>query len=385
MSVASPAVCAPPPCPHRPPCPGCPRYGEPGIAPEARSTLAALAAAHGLPGVGEVDGAGQGFRLRARLAIRGRAGAPKIGMFQSGTHRVVAIPDCRVHHPLVNRVAADVRQALIDTGLSIYADGPHLGIARYLQVVVERATQRAQVVLVANSATLDPLTRCFEQLQDSLGPALHSLHFNAQCERTNAILGREFVRWCGEPTVVEHFGGGPIHYPPGAFGQNNLDVAGQIVDYVREQVPAGSRVTEFYAGVGAIGLSIVGRTSRLRLNEVSPASLEGLALGMEVLTPEQRTQVEVVPGPAGECGESADGADVVIVDPPRKGLDAALVQRLAAAPPARLIYVSCSLDSLRADIARLTGAGRLRLVKLQAFNLMPYTAHVETVACFERA
>ncbi len=107
------------------------------------------------------------------------------------------------------------------------------------------------------------------------------------------------MRWCGEPTVVEHFGGGPIHYPPGAFGQNNLDVAGQIVDYVREQVPAGSRVTEFYAGVGAIGLSIVGRTSRLRLNEVSPASLEGLALGMEVLTPEQRTQVEVVPGPAG--------------------------------------------------------------------------------------
>jgi tRNA/tmRNA/rRNA uracil-C5-methylase (TrmA/RlmC/RlmD family) len=78
-------------------------------------------------------------------------------------------------------------------------------------------------------------------------------------------------------------------------------------------------------------------------------------------------------------------ADVVIADPPRKGLDRELVEQLVADPPARFVYVSCGLDSFLADTARLTASGALRLSDLRAFNLMPYTEHVETVACFERA
>jgi 23S rRNA (uracil1939-C5)-methyltransferase len=83
--------------------------------------------------------------------------------------------------------------------------------------------------------------------------------------------------------------------------------------------------------------------------------------------------------------EAADGADVVIVDPPRKGLEPSLAQRLAERPPQRLLYVSCALDSLREDILRLTCQGALRLVGLTVFDMFPYTAHVETVAHFERA
>ncbi len=83
--------------------------------------------------------------------------------------------------------------------------------------------------------------------------------------------------------------------------------------------------------------------------------------------------------------EAASGVDVVIADPPRKGLDRALAERLAAEPPTRFIYVSCGLDSFMSDAALLTASGRLRLAELTAFNLMPYTEHVETVACFDRS
>jgi 23S rRNA (uracil1939-C5)-methyltransferase len=83
--------------------------------------------------------------------------------------------------------------------------------------------------------------------------------------------------------------------------------------------------------------------------------------------------------------QAMPGADVVIADPPRKGLDAALVQRLCELPPARFVYVSCSLASLVADAERLTASGVLRLRELRAYNLMPYTDHVETLARFERA
>ena len=63
--------------------------------------------------------------------------------------------------------------------------------------------------------------------------------------------------------MVEEFGGAAVHYPPGAFGQSNLEVAEQIVGHIRERIPAGAQVTEFYAGVGAIGLSLLDRISSL--------------------------------------------------------------------------------------------------------------------------
>ena len=175
-----------------------------------------------------------------------------------------------------------------------------------------------------------------------------------------------------------------MHYPPGAFGQNNLDVAERIVEHVREQVPTGARVAEFYAGVGAIGLSVLSRVSHLRMNEVSPQSLRGLALGLDALAPAERDRIEVMAGSAATLFSAALDADVVIADPPRKGLDRELVEQLVADPPARFVYVSCGLDSFLADTARLTSSGALRLSDLRAFNLMPYTEHVETVACPHR-
>jgi 23S rRNA (uracil1939-C5)-methyltransferase len=296
----------------------------------------------------------------------------------------VHIPNCIVQHPLINRVAAVVRRALVDADIAPYAETVHRGLARYLQVVVERDSQTAQVVIVGNAATAEPLAACLDLVRDRLGDELHSLWFSAQCERTNTILGREFTRWCGPSSVVERFGGAAVHYPPGAFGQNNLDIAQRIVEHVRQQVPAGSRVAEFYAGVGAVGLSVLPRVRHLRMNEVSPPSLQGLALGLDALQPAERDRIEVAAGPAGALATMAADADVVIADPPRKGLDRELVERLVAEPPQRFVYVSCGLESLLADTGRLMARGTMRLSDLRAFNLMPYTQHVETVACFER-
>jgi tRNA/tmRNA/rRNA uracil-C5-methylase (TrmA/RlmC/RlmD family) len=347
--------------------------------------LQALAQRHGITAVPVVSGASTAFRMRARLAIRGRPGTPKIGMFEAGSHRVVTIPSCVIHDPLINRVSAVVRRALVDADVPPYVEATHRGIARYLQVVVERSTQTAQVVLVGNCDTAAPLAPVFELIRERLGDELHSLWFNAQTERTNTILGPHFEHWCGTPAVVEHFGGAAVHYPPGAFGQNNLEIAQRIIEHARDRVPSGASVAEFYAGVGAIGLSLLDRVAGIRMNEVAPSSLQGLQMGLAGLTEAARAKVEVIAGPAGANAVAAKDADVVIADPPRKGLDPELITQLCDAPPQRFIYVSCGLDSLLADTVRLTADGQLRLRELSAFNLMPYTEHVETVACFDRA
>jgi tRNA/tmRNA/rRNA uracil-C5-methylase (TrmA/RlmC/RlmD family) len=371
------------PCPHRPPCTACPRYGDPDIAPAAAAVLAELARAHGLGQVPLVSGPVAAFRSRARLAIRGRIGTPKIGLFEEGTHRVVHVPQCRVHHPLINRVAQAVRGALADARVPPYADAAHLGIARYLQVVVERRSQSAQVVLVANSATAEPLAQSLELIRERLGNDLHSLWFNSHCERGNAILGPTFERIAGPESVVECFGGANVHYPPGAFGQSNLEIAGHIIGELRRQVPSGACVAEFYAGAGAIGLSLLEQVRELRLNEVSPHSLQGLRWGLAELDASTRARISVLPGPASSAIDAVAGADVVIVDPPRKGLDEPLAKYLATRPPQRLLYVSCDPASLLRDATQLLAAGRLRLAALTAFNLMPYTDHVEALAQFD--
>jgi len=255
-------------------------------------------------------------------------------------------------------------------------------------VVVERSSQTAQAVIVANSTTPDPLNALFRLIRERLADELHSLWFNSHLEPSNAVLGPYFERWCGPPSVVEHFGGAlssapAIHYPPGAFGQSNLEIAEDIIVHIRSLIPEGASVAEFYAGVGAIGLSILDRVRELRVNELNPHSLAGLELGVAGLSPADRAKVSIVAGPAAiECGMAAS-ADVVIADPPRKGLDAPLLEYLVTHPPRRIVYVSCGLASLLADTARLTTGSKLKLTALAAFNLMPFTEHVETVALFE--
>ena len=343
-----------------------------------------LTRAHGLPVAPVIPGPLSAFRHRARLAIRGRLGSPKIGLFEADSHHVVHIPNCRVHHPLINEVASIVRGALVDARVTCYSDRAHLGLARYLQVVVERSSGTAQVVLVANAASVEPLAQCLELIRARLGARLHSLWLNFNCQANNVILGPDFAHICGPHSVVEEFGAAAVHYPPGAFGQSNLEVAQLMVEHIRARIPAAAQVTEFYAGVGAIGLSVLERISGLRLNEVSPPSLQGLELGVAQLEPQMRAKIEVVPGMAGASCHAGDGSQVIIVDPPRKGLDPALTQYLASHPPEQLIYISCALSSFMKDVAGLLSGGRLRLSELTAFNLMPFTDHVETVATFQR-
>jgi tRNA/tmRNA/rRNA uracil-C5-methylase (TrmA/RlmC/RlmD family) len=292
---------------------------------------------------------------------------------------------------------------MVDARLTTYSETAHLGVARYLQVVVERRSQTAQVVLIVNadpadtaSSAYEPISTasaspgdslraCLEHIRAELGAELHSLWLNFNRGRGNAILGAEFRRWSGPETVVERFGGAEIHYPPGAFGQNNLDIAERIVGHVRERVPGGARVAEYYAGVGAIGLSVLNEVGEIRMNEISPHSLAGLERGLAALDPRDRAKATVVAGPASAALDAMSAADVIVADPPRKGLDTELADAIAARPPGRLIYVSCGLDSFLADADRLTASGGLRLTDLTAFNLLPFTEHVETLACFDRA
>jgi len=316
--------------------------------------------------------------------VRGRSGSPKIGLFQEGSHRIVDIPRCVVHHPRINEAAAAVGRAMRAVGAAPYADRPHVGLVRAIQAVVERPRGRVQLVLVTNDTSPDAASRLARTVERELGDALHSLWWNGNPDRTNVILGPHWQRLAGPDTVREVIGGVGVHYPPGAFGQSHLALADRLAALIASWVPDGARVCEFHAGCGALGLGLLARVTRLDCNEWAAPGLAGLARGIAERPPTERAKVRVFAGRAGGHAALADEADVVVVDPPRRGLEPALLARLASDPPARLIAVACGLDAFERECAALLAGGRLALAELQAFDLFPFTEHVETVARFER-
>jgi len=281
-------------------------------------------------------------------------------------------------------VAAALRRAIRTTGTPPYADRPHAGLLRAVQVAVERSSGRAQVALVARSEDPHSLDALAQALQAELGAALQGLFWNGNPERTNAILGRHWRRIAGEPMLRERIAGAEVFFPPGAFGQSSVALFERIALRVAGWVPEGARVVEFHAGCGALGLALAPRAASLAMNEREPAALEGLARGLEALPAALRARIEVAPGPAAEHAARVAGAECVVVDPPRRGLDPELLAALVAAPPARLVYVSCALAPFLREARALAAAG-LVPAEIEAYALFPFTEHVETVARFERA
>ena len=315
--------------------------------------------------------------------VRGRVGAAKVGLFQSGTHKIADIPSCRVQHAKINEAAASLKRAMRATGTAPYAERPHRGLVRALQVVVERSSQSLQVVVVANAQAPDSTHPLLEALQAELGDSLHSLFWNGNAERTNTILGPHWQPIAGPESVCETIGGAQVFFPPGAFGQSHLALADRLVAAVHAEVPEAARVAEFHAGCGAIGLGLLARGQRVSFNEIDASSLRGLAQGLAA-QPDARERAHVLPGAAGENLQALDDCDVAIVDPPRKGLEAPLCEALAQCAPQRLLYVSCDPQSLLRDAERLLAGQRLSLRRLAPYALFPFTEHVETLAVFER-
>ncbi len=315
--------------------------------------------------------------------MRGRASSPKIGIFQEESHRIVDIPSCVIHHPRINETVRILKDCIRDAGAAPYVDSSHRGLLRYVQIVVERARATVQVVLVTNDDAAESAEALAEMLKQRLGPRLHSLWWNGNPVRTNVIFGAHWQCLGGEEALRETIGAVPVYFPPGAFGQSNLDLADRIVADVHALVPDAAVVAEAYAGCGSFGLGLLARAREVRLNEQNPHGLRGLELGLAARPAAERGRARVVPGDASACTAMFAGADVVLVDPPRRGLEAEVLKAIIAARPGRLLYVSCDPASLCRDAGALLESGTLRLRSLKPFALFPYTEHVETLAVFD--
>jgi tRNA/tmRNA/rRNA uracil-C5-methylase (TrmA/RlmC/RlmD family) len=344
-------------CPHFSLCSGC-TLSDPFNPPIWQEALTFFAT-HNLQPTLITSGFTQ-TRLKAKLAVRSNS---DIGLFKRNTHDVIPIPNCLVHHPSINQAVALLRSALLEHNIPAYHEATSTGILRYVQLFVERATSRVQLVLVVN--THDPLhALCQSLLKHDIW---HSIWLNTHTSTTNTILSSAWHLVHGEPFLYQTLNNTPVAFHPGAFSQTHLPLFEQMLLQIKAWTPPASRILELYAGVGAIGLSLADKAHSLTLVENNPfAHLSYQQCAKPNITYHCTDAKNVPPS----------DYDLIIVDPPRKGLD-------ALPPPARhLIYVSCGFESFKRDTARLLAEG-WKLKEATGYLLFPGTNHVEILALFQ--
>ncbi|MBI4731194.1 MAG: class I SAM-dependent RNA methyltransferase [Chloroflexi bacterium] len=196
------------------------------------------------------------------------------------------------------------------------------------------------------------------------------------------LLGDEAVVMAGDDHVVMVVKERPFRVSAGAFFQVNAAMAGKMVTHLLERLPVTPQTTllDVYCGVGLFSAFFAGRVRRLAGIEVSPAACEDFAANLD-----EFENVELYQAPAEDVLPYLDlKPDIVIVDPPRAGLEKRVLDAVQARGPERIAYVSCDPSTLARDASRFI-AGGYRLVEVTPFDLFPQTYHIESISIFEKA
>lgn len=377
----------PSPCKKVTQCRGCPLLQlkpEAQLAFKRQRIVDALASQPGLGGIKipEVWAAPQdlGYRTSAKLVIGKLNRQPVIGLYRRGSHDIVDIGDCPLHHPLINRISQVVRDEIERQKLSVYDPRRQQGLLRYLLVRVSPSQNKAMVTFVTRDKEYRQLTHLAKWLQRKV-PEVISIHQNINPGSGNVIFGRETLKLLGHPDLVDQIGELRLRLAPGSFLQVNHQQAARIYQLVRCWGALGKQETaiDVYCGIGGIALHL--------------ALDAGQVIGIEVVEEAIRNardnaamngldNCRFFAGDAAEQLEQLQAqippASVVVVNPPRTGCAETVLDSVTELRPRAMIYVSCNPDTLARDLAYLKQTG-YRVDQLQPVDMFPQTPHVETI------
>ena len=347
----------------------------------------------------------EGYRHKVQLPFGYAPGKPLVGCYAAGSHAVVDQAECLVQEPSLSRLAWAVRDWAAAHRLPIYRESAGTGWLRHLLLRRGGGTGEILLGLVTNGASIksfdprallpDLLRRAREAI--AAGPEggeLVGIVQSVNSRRTNVVLGEEEIPWWGSPELRETLG--PFSFRAGlsAFLQVNPYQTPRLYDLAVASLPPGARVLDLYSGVGAIAFWAARRAAWVVAVEENPAAVDAgrraaaeNGIGNVRFLAADAARVLADPGglPAQDGIDPAEiaGAEAILADPPRKGLEEKAREALEHSRASRFVYVSCHPASLARDARALAGAWRLEAVK--PIDLFPHTRHVECVAVFGKA
>lgn len=306
-----------------------------------------------------VRGKEAGWRVRAKLSVRKVDGQIRIGLFKPGTHEVEDLIDCPDHHPAINQALHLLRKSPIIP----YDETTLTGALRYVQLTVQRSTSKVQLVLVSNGkGKCDPILQTLKQ-ED-----WHSIWINVQEGSTNTIFGPTWELKMGPRYLEETLLGKKFYFHPACFMQANLDLFEEILLDIKNWAIPDQRLTELYAGIGVISSTLSDHCTAADLVEINPYAEECFRQS------NPPPHLHFFTGPAEKHLEQLH--DILIVDPPRKGLDRTVLDALQETSLKQILYLSCNYETLKRDLEILKSFG-WKIERAKGYHLFPNTPHLE--------
>lgn len=382
-----------PPCPVYDRCGGCSgqhmRY-EATLAAKRAQVFDCLTRIGGLPlrseDVPPVLGAEHPWHCRNKTAlpVGGTADAPVLGFYRRRSHQIVPIDDCPVAMGGLTGVIAAVKEWMRAEHILPYDEATGRGLLRHVVTRVSRAGS-LMVVLTATRAKLPGVPRLIELL-NAHARGFCSLHVSVNAERNNVILGRESHRLYGEDAIFETLLGLTFEMPPLSFFQVNPDQTERLyqtaVDFAA--LAPGDVAVDAYAGAGTLSLCLARHASRVIGIEIVPQAVEGARrnAARNAIT-NAEFHVAAVEDLLPRLVADGLRPDVVVLDPPRKGVEPAVIEAVLAARPRRVVYVSCHVPTQARDVQLLTSGG-YRFERCQPVDMFCYAGGVENVLSLSR-
>ena len=317
-----------------------------------------------------------------------RDGRPCIGFYAGRSHRIVPCADCRLQPAVLNEIGHFLCGLFERYGIRPYDEATGAGLVRHIFLRRGAHSGQIMVCLVCTRPRLPHAAELTEALRARFADVATVL-VNVNAERTNVILGRDNRVLYGPGYIEDSLCGVPVRLGPLSFYQVNTPGAEQLYGVAAAYADPDPEdlVLDLYCGMGTIGLSMAGRCRALTGVEVVPEAIDSARANAARMGEAIAAKCRFFCADAGEAASrlAAEGLapDVVIVDPPRKGCDAATLDAIARMSPRRLVYVSCNPSTAARDAAILAQKG-YRAKKVQPVDMFPRTGHVECVVLLSK-
>ncbi|MEN0658452.1 23S rRNA (uracil(1939)-C(5))-methyltransferase RlmD [Caldifermentibacillus hisashii] len=325
------------------------------------------------------------YRNKAQVPVGERSGRLITGFYKPRTHEIIDTDESVIHMEAINDAIKIVKEICSELGVAAYNEEAHTGVLRHIMARFGRKTDELMIVLITRTEKLPHREEIVGKIVAAL-PNVKSIVHNVNPKRTNVILGEKTQVLWGQDVIYDYIGNVKFAISPRSFYQVNpvqtkvlYDKALAYAGLTGEEI-----VFDAYCGIGTISLFLAQQAKKVYGVEVVPDAINDAKKNADL---NGITNVEFTVGEAEvvipNWAEEGIHADVIVVDPPRKGCDAALLKTIIEMKPKRVVYVSCNPATLARDLGILETGG-YQTLEVQPVDMFPMTMHVEVVVLMSR-
>ena len=325
------------------------------------------------------------YRNKAQYPVGvDKEGKPVIGVFAKRTHEIIPIKECLIQNKKAEELAKFVLDFISENNISIYNEESQKGLVRHIVTKIGLKTNEIMLILVINGESIAKEKELVSKVKEKF-PEVKTIVKNINRENTNVIMGKENVNIYGDGYIKDKLGDFIFKISPHSFYQVNPVQAEKLYNIGVEaaKIDKEDTVFDLYCGIGTItlfmskyakkvyGIEIVEEAIKdanenARINNVD--NTEFIAGDVEIVLDRLINKEHIIP-------------DVVMVDPPRKGLDNKSIENLLKILPKKLVYISCNPATLVRDLSKLEDKYKITMIK--PVDMFPFSKHVECVSVLE--